>query len=467
MSEKLFDVVKESLFRKKSILWTLLLMGAVYVSLITAISSWDAITLTQKHYAIVGTLFFLSFVVYVIICLFHDRLPKAPKNSLAVLFVIDAESKQLFEDVQFKLIRNFKEATISDDSAHFHAIYITKDMVKKYNLQNKQSVLSLLNKTNCIFLVSVAYSVDDKNNAEEFELTIDYGVRHPKFDENAQAIFSSDLSTICSSVGRKRFSKRQTIDVFNFTANRLVHVCQYILGFVYLLSGHLQDACDILSHVRKMLSTVPVDTLGLKRLQHLIDDRLFATYAVMSHEAIQDFKQSHDISYLDFANKYLSIANDIRPETYFYHLNIAYVCIILDKNGKLAKAHIEKCKKVKNDKNWLYSEAFLSAYTGQAPATILLRYQIALHYPYDNPVDLIDYIELVLEREPEKKALHLAAGLIYEYVGDYMLMKQHFSIYLENTTDKRIKQNLAEKIDRVPCDFECDHNCSRCVHHAA
>lgn len=114
------------------------------------------------------------------------------------------------------------------------------------------------------------------------------------------------------------------------------------------------------------------------------------------------------------------------------------ILLFKKKNVHQAKLCIAKCKQSKQNKTWLYSEAFLSAYSGQAPSTICAKYRKALEIPY-NLVDIADYIEFILENEPEKMTLHLAAGLIYEAIGDSRLMKMHFSIFLEHLDKKQDK----------------------------
>ena len=83
---------------------------------------------------------------------------------------------------------------------------------------------------------------------------------------------------------------------------------------------------------------------------------------------------------------------------------------------------------------------------------------------HENPLDLLDYIEFVLEQEPDKVTLHLAAGILYSKTGDSKLSRQHLSIYLEKVSN--IDRRTLEKINRLmretDCGIECNKNCSSC-----
>ena len=180
---------------------------------------------------------------------------------------------------------------------------------------------------------------------------------------------------------------------------------------------------------------------------------------------IDKHKAEKNLVQLGSIRQVLETANGIRPDTYFYNLNMAYVHIALNHDAPAAKKCIEKCKALKEKKDWLYSDAFLSAYCGHAPTTVLSKYNKALKVPYKSLVELVDYIEFVIESEPQKVTLHLAAGLIYEAMGDIKLMKQHVSIFMATGTgiNQRTRALLTEKISQGSCNVDCTHNCAKCA----
>lgn len=464
MFEKLWDLAKDNWLKYKSCPTVFLLFGVMYFLLMSSINSWKGITLSKEHYLIIASLFFVAFIFYILCCVIHNRLPKAPKNTLAVLFVIDAESKRLFEDVRYKLVDNFNQSIVNEKSSRFVAICIPLERIKGYQLKDKGYAMNLLVKTNCIFLVTVRYVVDDINSAEDFELSIKYGVRHPQFSPQGQDILLRDMHILGAPVESRRFEKKQTIDVFSFTTQALIYICQYILGFVYLLSNNLDDACELLSHVRKELIIGATQAKGLDTLKHLVDDRLFIAYIRTAYRHMANFSKEKEDHYLQAMTNALTQANSIRSDTCDYHIGMAYSSIILEKDALKAKQHVERGKQLSPNGVWKYNEAFLSAYLGEEPSIIYSKYKSALKIPYPNLIEIVDYIEFVLDREPEKAELHLAAGFIYEAINDAKLMKRHFATFLDRSIrhDERIEKILVSKMKAIDCGEQCNADCSHC-----
>lgn len=88
----------------------------------------------------------------------------------------------------------------------------------------------------------------------------------------------------------------------------------------------------------------------------------------------------------------------------------------------------------------------------------------AIKTSYKSLSEIVEYIVLVLEREPQKASLHFDAGLVYKEMGDYMLMKQHFAHYLSEAKrlDPRILGLLRGKMQAVSCGKKCDYDCILC-----
>lgn len=464
MLDKFWEFVKDNGLKPISALLLLPILVVAYAWVVSNINDWEVATVDNQLLLIAAIPFALAWGVYLVLCLIHYRLPKAPVGTLAVLFCIDAESTKLFETARFKLVNNFKAAIASDAEVQFKELCVPKSRLSKYDLQNKSDVIRLLEKTNSVLLVKVRYSTDDVDDPERFELQINYEMRPTKFDDMANSILSHDMSVLGAPVGRQKFVKAETIDVFNFTTQTLVCACQYIMGFVALLDSNSRMALDLLLRARKTATTEFTDAHVMGNMVNLIDNRLFAALCHVSAEYMTAFQNDKNLQHLHNMCSALTMANAIRPDTYFYNLNMAYAYIILRQDANAAKQCIAKCRQSKEDTNWMYSEAFLSAYLGYAPGSILSKYDKALANPYKSLAEIVEYIELVIDREPEKIALHLAAALVYEEMGDKQLMKRHFSIYLENAKnlDQRARTKVNEKM-RVVCERQCDGNCSTCT----
>ena len=122
-----------------------------------------------------------------------NRIPRAPKGKTAVLFVVDAESEQLYKDVRKKLISEFSEFVNNESNIQFEAIKKKKEQIKNFSLRNQKETVALLEKTGAIFIAEVVYRVDSVTNAENYTMKINYGVLHPNFSAKAQKLLQQDI----------------------------------------------------------------------------------------------------------------------------------------------------------------------------------------------------------------------------------------------------------------------------------
>lgn len=464
MKEFLLNTIEKLWLRKKSIPIAFAFLIVAFLALATTFDGWTWVDVPTWLYNVVAVLLLITGAIYSALCLHFDHLPKAPEKRLAVLFCIDAESKQLYEMAKFKLVDKFNMQVVAGNT-DIQALCVSRAQIAKYDIQDKESLLSLLEKTNSILFVYVRYTTDDTNNAENFELCINCAVSHPKFNEKAENLITQDLRMMKKSVGRQKFTKENAINVFNFTAQTLVCACQYILGFVYLLAGNNQYAFKLLVLAKKNVAVGQSSEIEAKALERLIEDRIFSTLCQICQDIMVVFQNEKTIERLEQLNQILEMANGIRADTYFYNMNMAYVDIALHHDATAAKACIEKCKKSKESKDWVYSDAFLSAYCGHAPTTILKKYSEAFKVPYKSLVEIVDYIEFIIDAEPEKVALHLAAGLVYEEMGEIKLMRQHLSRYLMIGAglNPKTRDLLAVKISAADCGESCNQDCVKCA----
>lgn len=467
--EKLCDVIEKYWLRPVSTIFVAIVLGAVCAWTVSTLKSWEIVDLDGKWLLWIAVVYFAVWCVYTIACFVKHQLPKAQKGTIAVLFCIDAESEKLYETARSKLVNNFNSSVGNAGDLQFKALCVSRTRLAKYDLQQKDDALAVLQRLNCVLLVRVRYTADDVDNAENFELKIDYGVRHPAFNEAATRMLSHDMSALNAPVGKLKFVKAETIDVFNFTTQTLICAFEYILGVVSLLAEDSHTALLLLTRARNTATRDFSHMSGIAGLIGMTDDRIYAALCQIASEYLVCFQNDKTVESLCEMRRVLQLANAIHPDTYFYNLNMAYAYIILDKDAVAARNCVAKCKLSKENTNWMYSDAFLSAYLDHAPGSILSKYGKALSNPYKSLVEIVEYIEFVLEREPDKVALHLAAALVYEEMGDRKLMRYHFSVYMENVKklDRRTKEKIEAKMSSEPCAAQCDHNCSRCTNMVA
>lgn len=464
MESKLADCLEKAWLKPKSIPIAFALIVAAYLAIFSALGAFDGVTLTKEHYHIGAIVAFVVWCLYIGVCLFKYRLPRAKKNCVAVLFCIEAESEKLFATARSKLVSNFQSSLEHNAKIRFKAFCVPKERVAKYDLKQDKDCLKLLCKTHSVLLVQVRYTADDVDDSGNFKLAVCYGVRHPEIDKDVEKVLSNDMAQLGAPIRNQRFEKKNAIDVFDFTTQALVFACQYILGFAVLLAGDGQNAITLLLQARRIVEMNEGGYFDTRNLLQLVDDRLFSAYNLSIVAHLRNFQSNHSIAHLQEMEKNLELANRIHPNTYAYNIGKAYVLVCLHKDGQGAKKCIEKCKEINQNSDWLYSEAFLSAYLGKKAGIVVSKYIKAFTKPYPNLVELLDYLEFVLEREPDKITLHLAAAMIYSKTGDSILTRQHLSIYLKNAPqlDRRTSEKIDQLMQSTVCDIECNQNCITC-----
>lgn len=415
---------------------------------------------------IIGCILIAMLSIYTFACYMHNRIPQAHDGTLAVLFSIDTEDDSLYRSVCYKLVSNFKDQINSMDTKPFEVICVPKKRIeRKYPSSNLHQMIELLRKTNCVIFVAVKYDVDDVTHAEHYAMKINCGILHPHFSQEAEQVLSHDLNALSASVNQRKFKKAQLLDEFNFTAQALSYICRYMIGLVYLLAQYPGEAYEALASLYGQLRHTGHECL-LPNFDQLVRQRLFSSLISMMYCNMLNFEKDHDTSYLQLSRDQLCLANKIYPETYVYNLNMAYICVILDRDVQQAKICIGKCKMQKEDNAWRYSDAFLGAYCGEIPPMVICaKYEQALSSCPYNLIRLIDYVEYILEMEPDKTNLHLAVGLLYEAINDPYQMKKHLSEYItcQPLLDDRTKKRLKTKMKQLPCNVNCNKDCITCV----
>ena len=147
--EKIFEKV---LFKPASvaIIWPIFLIASV------GALPEDFSQVAWKTYATIA-IYLLVAIIYTMICIKKIQLPTGRDRDSSILFVIDAENHQLFQEVKAKLVSEFDNYSHKGFETYFEAVCVEKQKVSKYDTTKSSFAISLLEKTNCIFLINVKY----------------------------------------------------------------------------------------------------------------------------------------------------------------------------------------------------------------------------------------------------------------------------------------------------------------------
>ena len=451
---KLLDIFLEKFWGKKYSIAvaTLLLSFPIIQSLPDENESW-----TRFYCTLAACI--LALLIYIVLVIYTNKLPRAKQQYIGVLFIINAADESKLKEIKANLVDGFN-AACADLPRKVQAICVSEKAIKKFSFNDKQKMLSLLQKTNCFFGINVLYQVDDISNTDNYAMTINVNIKHPKFIDERTDIIGYELTRIKEPLRYKEFNKNQKLPTLRFTINQLKFLVQYLISLVLLFTYSLDDAIPMLEHlIVNYKEMVPEHTEKIKQAY-------FVACLQKTNQLLRDYKEYTDI-YLQKADTYLMKANSIYENTYSYHIIASYLAFVKSRDVKSAKNHIEMCKPLcGDDEVWKYNDAFICAYEGNNASKILSKYKsIKKAFAY-NVVDIIEFIEHVLDEEPDKYMLHFSLGWLYNNLGDRRLANTHYKEFKKQypflAKEKNVKRLIDESIRNTACE-KCDgYNCEVC-----
>lgn len=438
------------------------LLKPISIVIATAIAIWHCLNLLpneNESYTklIFGCIFWFVFLFfYAVIVYLSNKLPSASKGELGILFVFHTETNDMYKDASYNFVEKFNGISSKFDIP-LKAICLKSNNIKNYNIGNKKLMLNLLEKTNCVFCVDVLYGVDDVNNINEYEIKINFGSYHPGFNSANDEIFNNRFNQISQPLKNKRFSKDSKLDVLNVTVMQIHLVAKYIIALACIFSEHF-----ILSD--KLLQELYTSCNNLNNnFSLLIKEAYFNSCVQMEIHYLDDYMSTENNDSLDKCEHYLQIINELFPNTYAYFLNSAYVLFHKYRNITEAKKCIQACKKIKHDGSHLYSDAFLSAYSEETVVLVINKYEKAIKSDY-NIVEIIDFIEKVLIKEPDKFLLHLSLSMLYNELGDKKLSAIHLKSFMNRYKGKKehYLTKTIKKLQNDKCLTCVNEDCENC-----
>ena len=402
----------------------------------------DITKISYKEYALLAV-FLIIALIYSVLTIKQNVLPKANDMMNSVLFVIDAEGEQFYKDIEKKLVSEFKDRAVVRSHKGFKPICVDVNRIKSFNFNDKDSMVELLHQVNCILVVYVKHRVDSITNAENFVMQINCGVLHPDFNDKARALLRLDMCNLSASLRKRTFKKSSTIDEMFFAAKQLSIICNYVVGLVMLLVAKPAEAYDRFHMLKSLLKNQNPDDIT-PGFNNILNNRLLESCMLLVDNDCNAFYLDRDKSALEDMNKKLDEINSILPDTYEYYEGKAYYYVAQNSDICAAKECIKKCKQYKKRTSWRYSEAFIAAYENRTPMIIYKKYSQAFRHD-QSLTRIVDYIEYMLEQEPARVGLHFAAGLVYNNIGQERLAREHFDCYFAVNNDNKIKQVLTDK----------------------
>lgn len=387
-----------------------------------------------------------------IIWALYRRLPKNRKGKLGLLVAISIDNiKQrgiITDDFLFHL-RDLLQK--SKAKYPFHLIVMPQYYAAK--ISGIDEAQYFLYKSKSHFMIYGRGRIRDFDGKEQHILNLEGIVRHrPIFDEISNS-FASEFSELFP---RRLIIAREN-DLFSFevTADWVRFVAMYIIGIASLLSGDLDYSRTLFEELNRRLINIKINLPAIIKIKQRLPSRLAEVYLQQARNYYNYWRKTHSIETLEEVKILVDKLKSVSPNNYNACL-LSAVCYFIDNRDIAnAKKEIRKCSNIK-DGTWMYSSAFLYAYTDDLKKALRM-YKRAFAHPVESHVvfEIEEFICWVIEKEPDKIQLYFCLGLLnYHGKGDNASALRDFIKFLEINSDdrfaeeKRMSEEYIEKIKR-------------------
>lgn len=157
---------------------------------------------------------------------------------------------------------------------------------------------------------------------------------------------------------------------------------------------------------------------------------------------------SKNIKNIEDIERELNEANKYEHGTYLYYEGMSVCSFLKNRDIRKTKEYLGQCKSIKEKGPWKYSEAFIKAYCGESEGKIIYQYKQAFKIPYEH-MELISFIEDILEKEPEKNMLRFALMLLYLKIGETKTAKSILLEYLEKGQATTLEDSTINQLKKI------------------
>lgn len=376
---------------------------------------------------------------YIVDTVNYNRLPKNAEGD-AVLVRIISKDKEEYEDIKYKFGNEF-EKFIKNNECKIKIIYIPYNLINSYNDDEKENIIKLLRKTNCIFLTTIKVRSEAIKENIKYIAELNLGIIHPSYEKRIEEMFQKEVSILGMPISRFEYDQGNKLNILEATAKRLSIICKYIIARAYYISAEIEGANRILQPLYNELENI--NDKNLEDVKKNVNKMCYDIHIVKA--MLENSKKDKNI---DIVANELNLANKYIKDTYIYYEGMSVCAFLKDRDIKRVKDCLGNCKRINKNGTWKYSDAFIKAYEGQSEGKIIYHYKQALKIQY-NYMDLISFIEDIVNIENDKNMLRFALVILYLKLGEVITAKSILKEYLEHNKKTSLEENTINQFKKI------------------
>jgi hypothetical protein len=326
--------------------------------------------------------------------IYYRRVPRNRKYNIGLAISISIDTTTQHDVIKNDFIFHLRELLYNKKLRYpFYLIILPQYYAGK--ITNIDEARRYLRLSKCHFMIYGRARVRNINGKEQHVLNLEGIVRHNPISEQIGDKFSSEFTELFPR--RLIIARENDLFTFEITADLVNYVAMYIIGIASLLSGDLDYAGTIFEDLSAKLLNIKLNLPAIVKIRQRLPSRLTEVYIQQARLVNNDWRIIHSNENLEKIKFWLDKLNLISPNNYNYCLLSALWHFVENRDISTAKKEIRKCQNIK-DAAWMYSSAFLYAYTGDLKKALRM-YRRAFAHPCEPQVvfDVEDFICWIID----------------------------------------------------------------------
>jgi uncharacterized membrane protein len=364
-------------------------------------------------------------IIFVLIWLNSRKLPTCSRKKIGFVVAITTENKEQYMRLKSDFVDCVRDLIRKD---HFHVVvfpeYYAREVIESRDFG------WYLEKAKGTFMLIGRCRRRNIKGMDTIVLDLEGGVHHRPIPKSISKRIAREFRFLLPR--RIRVPKADEFAAFEFTSQYITIVARYIVGLASYLSYDLGTSFKLFSSLYTDLQSIETDLHTLVNIKQKLPNLLGSALREIAVDYYEIYRNNQDPTALEKVKSYLDKAQEVCPNHYRCHLLRATYYFESNRNIAKAKEEIDECKD-EADASWLYSLAFLNAYSGDMLSAID-NYRKAFKRPCGRsiPLNVEYFIREVIKKEPEKFQLCFCCGFINCRVKeDYVSAKRDFEEFLE------------------------------------
>jgi len=379
----------------------------------------------------------------------EHRLPRVPNGKVGIILSIsaedDQEAKRVQSDFTKELARRLRTGRLRES---FVLIPLPQYLIDRLETDPAETSKLITRLRGHFFLKG--YSKRRIVEGVEYHLVkTESMVRHAAIPKAVSQEFAKDMSAHLPA------DIRVAIDgdaiAFEATATQIGLGARYSIAVAAGLSGALTYSEELLNEVEQELSAISPAPATLDALSRAVDNRLKSILLRIILILSETYFLKRDKNILVATEPYCQKMLQRDPGCYVAKLQQAIICFVLRRDLISSRALLDRCRGEK-DNTYRYGQAFLLGYEGKLQEAHE-AYRAAFRHPLkqDNvPLQSEEFINIVIDEEPDCGHLHFCTGLInYNAKQDYLTAMGDFRQFLAIPTIDRFPWAKVKALELV------------------